>query len=68
MNRVVFQVPVDYQIRRDAEEGALEQGFSSLQEAVRLFLNQLAKRTVSFTFLQAVPRSSKKEKRYLKNE
>lgn len=50
MNRVVLQVPVDYQVRRDAEEGALAQGFWSLQDAVRLFLNQLAKRTISITF------------------
>ncbi len=53
MNRVVLQVPVDYQIRRDAEEGALAQGFLSLQDAVRLFLNQMAKRAITVTFRPA---------------
>ncbi len=50
MNRVVLQVPMDYQMRQEAEEGALAQGFLSLQDAVRLFLNQLAKRSITVTF------------------
>lgn len=50
MNRVVLQIPVDYQIRQDAEEGALAQGFLSLQDAVRIFLNQMAKRAITVTF------------------
>ncbi|MEK7565817.1 MAG: hypothetical protein AAB506_02115 [Patescibacteria group bacterium] len=53
MNRVVLQVPVDYQTRQAAEKGALAQGFWSLQDAVRLFLNQLAKRAITVTFQPA---------------
>lgn len=53
MNRVVLQVPVDYQTRQAAEEGALAQGFWSLQDAVRLFLNQLAKKTITVAFRPA---------------
>lgn len=53
MNRVVLQVPMDYQARQEAEEGALAQGFLSLQDAVRLFLNQLAKRAITVTFQPA---------------
>lgn len=46
-------MPMDYQVRREAEEGALAQGFLSLQDAVRLFLNQLAKRQIAVTFQPA---------------
>ncbi len=41
---------MDYQMRQDAEAGALAQGFVSLQDAVRLFLSQMAKRTITVSF------------------
>lgn len=46
--RAVLQVPVDATLRKDAERQALEQGFSSLQEAVRVFLKQLALKRINF--------------------
>ena len=40
-------------MRRAAEEAAAAQGFMSLQDAVRLFLSQMAKRTITVTFQPA---------------
>lgn len=37
MNKTILQVPVSITVRKDAEKQALEQVFSSLQEAVRVF-------------------------------
>lgn len=42
MNRIVLQVPVTAQLRSEAEREAIRQGFSSLQDLVRLFLRKLA--------------------------
>lgn len=50
MNKTILQVPVSATIRRDAEKQALEQGFSSLQEAVRVFLKKLSQGTLGITF------------------
>lgn len=50
--RTVLQVPVSTNVRRDAEKQVLEQGFSSLQEAVRVFLKKLAQSTLGITFEQ----------------
>ncbi|MEK7450939.1 MAG: hypothetical protein AAB662_03330 [Patescibacteria group bacterium] len=50
MNRTILQVPVNGVLRRDAEKQALSQGFSSLQEAVRIFLKKLAQGTIGITF------------------
>lgn len=43
MNRTILQVPLDRTLRKEAEKQALSQGFSSLQEAVRIFLKKLAR-------------------------
>ena len=40
--RTVLQVPMSIDLRKEAEKKALEQGFSSLQDAVRMFLKKLA--------------------------
>lgn len=63
--RTVLQVPLDTSLRKDAEKQALEQGFSSLQEAVRIFLRKLAHGAMGITFerketVQLSPRAIKK--------
>lgn len=50
MNRVVLQVPVSADLRKAAEAQAREQGFSSLQDAVRVFLKKLADRAIGLRF------------------
>lgn len=48
--RLVIQVPTDPLLRLAAEKTAKEQGFSSLQEAIRVFMAQLAKKTIVISF------------------
>lgn len=50
MNRTVLQVPVSADLRKAAEKEALDQGFSSLQEAVRVFMKKLADRAIGLRF------------------
>jgi hypothetical protein len=38
MNKTVLQIPINQELRISAEQEALSQGFSSLQELVRVFL------------------------------
>ncbi|MBF8249760.1 MAG: hypothetical protein HW400_361 [Candidatus Levybacteria bacterium] len=66
MNRTILQVPVDGVLRREAEEQALSQGFSSLQEAVRIFLKKLAKGAIDVVFREeeVVQLSAKNARRY----
>ena len=47
--RTVLQVPLNIDLRKEAEKQALAQGFSSLQEIVRVFLKQLALGRVKLT-------------------
>lgn len=42
MSRTVIQVPLDSAIRDECQKIALEQGFSSLQEMLRLILKKYA--------------------------
>lgn len=64
--RTVLQVPLNIDLRKEAEKQALAQGFSSLQEAVRVFLKKLAKGTMGITFEdeEAVQLSVKNARRY----
>jgi len=66
MQRAVLQVPVDSQLKQQAEKAAASQGFSSLQEAVRLFLAKLAEKRIELTFQETVRLSPKAIKRYNK--
>lgn len=50
MNKSVLQVPLDLSLRQTAETAALSQGFSSLQEAVRIFLHQMARKEILLSF------------------
>lgn len=66
MNRTVLQVPLSVDLRKEAEKEALRQGFSSLQEAVRLFLRKLGSKTIGFTFEETEQLSPRAIKRYNK--
>lgn len=64
MNKTVLQIPINITLRHEAEKEALAQGFSSLQEAVRLFLKKLAEKKLSVTFEEPIQLSEKAAKRY----
>ena len=46
----IIQVPVDKSLRVRASAVATAQGFSSLQEAIRIFLHQFSTRAISVKF------------------
>ena len=66
MSKVVLQIPVSKDLRLEAEKVALAQGFSSLQEIVRVFMTKLAAQAIDVSFASAIPLSAKSEKRYAK--
>lgn len=66
MQKVTLQVPMNQQLKIDAEKAALEQGFSSLQELVRVILSKYAQKKIEVNFEEVVKLSPKAEKRYLK--
>ncbi len=64
MNKTILQVPITKELKTTAEQAAVSQGFSSLQEAVRLFLNKLAHGAMQITFEETTQLSPKAYKRY----
>ncbi len=67
MNRVIVQVPMTSELRKKAEDAAQAQGFSSLQDAIRMFLAKFVKKELVVTFEEPEERlSSKAERRYNK--
>lgn len=66
MDTTILQVPISKTLRNQAASVAQRHGFSSLQEAVRVFLRQFASKQVGITFSDNVRLSAKNEKRYLK--
>ncbi len=42
MSRTILQVPITKDLQVSAKKAAVKQGFSSLQDAIRVFLKQLA--------------------------
>ena len=52
MNKVTLQIPVDRTLKLSAEQRAIEYGFSSLQEAIRIFMTQFANKSLSIGFSQ----------------
>lgn len=66
MQKTILQVPLDKQLKNNAEKAASKQGFSSLQEIVRVFLSQLAYNQVEVTLQKSVTLSAKNERRYIK--
>ena len=65
MNTTILQVPITLDLRKKADQIAEEQGFSSIQEVVRVFLKRFATRRVGVEFFPSTMLSSKNEKRYL---
>lgn len=55
MNTITLQVPVDRNIKISAQEAAYGMGFSSLQDAVRLFLANLSAGKLAATFSAQTP-------------
>jgi len=69
MTRVVIQTPVTPKLRKDAEQVALEQGYSSLQDAIRMYLKKLSQREIKIQLQEQFPPvqlSKKAIKRYNK--
>jgi len=67
MDSTILQVPISKSLRSQAALAASNMGFSSLQEAVRVFLAQLRAQTVKISFEHPPVRlSAKAIKRYNK--
>lgn len=67
MNTTIIQVPVSKSLRNQAMQAAQENGFSSLQDAIRVFLKQLASKTVGIYFgPKPIKLSVKNDLRYTK--
>ncbi|OGY28311.1 MAG: hypothetical protein A3F33_00410 [Candidatus Woykebacteria bacterium RIFCSPHIGHO2_12_FULL_43_10] len=67
MDKTNLQVPISKELRNKAEKVALKQGFSSLQETVRIFLNKYASGNIAVSFEdQPVQLSPAAIKRYQK--
>ncbi|OGH05238.1 MAG: hypothetical protein A2W22_01295 [Candidatus Levybacteria bacterium RBG_16_35_11] len=65
MNKTVLQIPINQDLKISAEKEAISQGFSSLQELVRVFLSKIATRKIEVTLQESTMLSGKNEKRYL---
>lgn len=55
MSRIVIQTPVTSQLRVEAERAAREQGYSSLQDAIRMYLRKLARREIKVQLQEQFP-------------
>lgn len=71
MNRVILQVPMTADLKKQAEKAASEHGFSSLQESVRVFLKQLSEKRILLSIhtiepAEHVALSTKAKNRYSK--
>lgn len=67
MDSTILQVPISKSLRDEASTAASKMGFSSLQEAVRVFLTQLPTQTMKISFeTPPVQLSAKAIKRYNK--
>jgi hypothetical protein len=65
MNKTVLQIPINQDLKISAEQEALSQGFSSLQELVRVFLSKIATHRIEITLQESTVLSGMNEKRYL---
>ncbi len=62
MNNTKIQVPVSQDVRERSESKARNEGFSSLQDVVRLFLHQYASNKIKFNFInEAEPEQLEKD-------
>ena len=64
--KTTLQIPINHQLKNEAERVAEEQGFSSLQEVVRVFLAKFASHKVEISIQEPLLLSEENEKRYLK--
>ncbi len=65
VQNTIIQVPIDKSLRDEAVIAATSLGFSSIQEAIRVFLVQLPRQTVKISFEQPPIQLSKRAvKRY----
>lgn len=62
----ILQIPINKNLRDQAASKAAKMGFSSLQEAVRIFLNKIATGEINVTFEETIQLSPKAIKRYNK--
>lgn len=62
--QTILQIPVKKDLRDRAVRAATLEGFSSLQEAVRVFLNKFAAHKVSVSFTASEVLSEEHEERY----
>ena len=65
MNKTVLQIPINQDLKISAEQEARSQGFSSLQELVRVFLSKIATHKIEITLQESTMLSGINEKRYL---
>lgn len=67
MNTTIIQVPISKTLRNKALEAAVDSGFSSIQDAIRVFLSQLVAKKVEITFRPTpIMLSAKNDRRYTK--
>jgi len=66
MNNTVLQIPMTMELREKSERAAVEAGFSSLQEAVRIFLKKFSHKELVVSFdMPKIKLSAKNERRYM---
>ncbi len=65
MNKTVLQIPISQDLRANAEKEALSQGFSSLQELIRVFLSKVASHKIEITLTESIFLSERNEERYI---
>lgn len=68
LQRTVLQVPLPKELKLSAEKAALDAGFSSLQEVLRVFMKKFANKKIDLNFEEGnvVYLSEKNDKRYEK--
>ena len=68
MQKTILQIPMNQQLKLEAEKVAVEQGFSSLQEVLRIFMKKFASKKIDISFEEenVVYLSPKAERRYTK--
>lgn len=65
MDTITLQIPMEKQLRAQAAKTASRLGFSSLQEVIRVFLNQFAADKVQVSFIsKSMQLSDKNDERY----
>jgi antitoxin component of RelBE/YafQ-DinJ toxin-antitoxin module len=65
METTNLQIPIRMTLKKSATEAALAQGFSSLQEAVRVFLKKLSEGSMNVSYIEkTIQLSTKAIRRY----